>query len=130
MSRTGANSMRDLFRDPRVIPSQISMYHNERIRLLYSLVDEKDRFQKVDLYANLDLADCGKQVPFYVRSVHAAVCRIITRYRKEDFDLVLERPRRDGYHLYNREIASGDRTQRMKDWVKERIFVPRMSPTS
>jgi hypothetical protein len=63
----------------------VVMDHKTRMKKLYAMIDEKHKFQKVPLYEkhkfrkvplynDLSLADCGIQVPFYVRSVYADLC--------------------------------------------------------
>jgi hypothetical protein len=100
----------------------IVMDHKTRMKKLYATIVEKHKFQKVPLYKDLYLAARGIQVPFYVRSVYAAVCRLVDRFDATEFDLLLNPILNDdGDRVYNREIASSDRLQRSKAWVLKKF---------
>ncbi len=108
---------RSIFRTDDVV-----MDHKTEMQKLYEMIDEKHKFQKVPLYRDLSPTDCGIQVPFYVRSVYAAVCRLVDRFDATQFDLLLNPILNDdGDRVYNREIASSDRLQRSKARVSDKF---------
>ena len=116
-----ANRLRDLLKSDGFDIDDVSMDQKTRMKKLYATIDEKDKFQKIALYRNLSIADRGVQVSFYVRSLYAAACRLISRFDASEFDFQLERVlNEDGVRVYNREIASTDRLQRTKAWVADR----------
>ena len=118
ITRSGGNNWRDLMKDPDFKPGDVTMDHNDRMAKLYATVSEENRFQKVPIYCDPADADQNRQVYTYVRSVHAAVCRLVDKFDKSFFDLELLVTMKDNVRVYNREIASGNRTQRTKLWVK------------
>ena len=73
------------------------------------------------MYKDLNIADQCKPVDFHLRSVHVSVCRLIKKFRSTDFDKKLEIPMKNGYRLYTKECASGNRIQRSKEWVREKF---------
>lgn len=116
------NTLRDLLKRDDFRIDDVVMDQKTRMKKLYAMINEKDKFQKVPLFKDLSMADRGVQVPFYVRSLHAAACRLVDRFDATEFDLLLNPILNDdGVRVYNREIASSDRLQRSKEWVSEKF---------
>ena len=112
------DKLRNLLKQPDFNMDDVVMSHKTRMQKLYATIDAKDKFQKVALYRDLSLADRGIQVYFYVRSLYAAICRLVDRFPGTEFDLQLNRVlNEEGVRVYNREIASTDRLKNTKAWV-------------
>jgi hypothetical protein len=104
---------RSIFRIDDVV-----MDHKTIMKKLYAMIDEQHKFQKVPLYKDVSLADRSMQVPFYVRSLYDALCRLLDRFDTTEFDLLLNLILNDDRdRVYNRDIASSDLLQRSKAWV-------------
>ena len=126
ISSSAANAVRDFVKDPRFRPWALTMDSKQRQKRILATVRPQDRLQKYPMYSALGLheyCDKAKQVFLFVKAMYAAAQQLASRFRRQDYDLVLNQKHHVDAHgktRYSRHIGSTNRIARLSKWVHRR----------